>query len=697
MYSILSDYVFGIKEILEVSQKLRGNITMSYKYGWAGKILRVNLTNGTFSTVDTFKYVPKYVGGIGVANRIWWEEVPKGVKAFDPENKLIFMSGPATGTPAPSGGRGEFVTISPHSYPEQYTYSGIGGVLPSKLKWSGYDGIIIEGKSPKPCYLSIKNGEPKIEPCGGIWGMGLVDAQQVLRERHGSDAESYGIGPAGENLVRFAIIGGGPHNACGQGGFGAVMGSKNLKAICVVGGKHQIKVADTDALLKTTLEFGPRKRPVPRGDFDLGDKTKNPWWEAWSGNIEMLDPHASEWLGQMYNRPYTFLCHSCTTGCLGGCGFFEFRNVPAVSRPGFVTGMTGCVHTKYEQFFHKKPRPANWHESFEVHVLAHQLGFGHHEIIYSIVPWLFYTKQMGIDTEKLMGVPTDVRSGAWWIKLFNMIAYRQGFGDQLAEGLRRTVEKLGVDKYWKVWYEGPEACREEAVAPVRTPVAPLGGWGYPSRALLHEFAHPMYIPNVLNWMTDSRDPFHNKWPDWVHDKFINFMLADPDPYNSPVGPDWAKQSTIRGQLVDSLTCCFQMPLRKYMGWLYDYEVGEGTKSTSFESRIYSEVTGIKTTEQEFWVMGERINTILRAILIRNHDRTAKMEWDELVPVLYDTTEPEKLAATVGNFYELMGWDRKTGWPTRAHLESLDMKDVADELQKLGKLPKDKHRGASSRT
>src|SRR5512139_4043566 len=117
---------------------------MAEQYGWAGRILRVNLTKGAFSEVDTMKYVPKYVGGLGVAHRIWWEEMKPGIKAFDPENKLIFMTGATTGSAAPSGGRGEFVSISPHSYPEQYTNSGIGGSFPTYLKWLGYDGIILE-------------------------------------------------------------------------------------------------------------------------------------------------------------------------------------------------------------------------------------------------------------------------------------------------------------------------------------------------------------------------------------------------------------------------------------------------------------------------------------------------------------------------------------------------------------------------
>lgn len=660
---------------------------MTRQYGWAGKILRVNLTTGAFSTVDTNKYTPKYVGGLGIAHKIWWDEVKPGVKAFDPENKLIFMNGPAAGSISPSGGRGEFLSVSPHSYPEQYTNTGIGGALPTHLKWCGYDGIIFEGKAPEPCYLLVTGKGPELRSAKHLWGMGLVDAQKVLRAEHGDDAATYGIGPAGENLVRFAIIGSGMHGATGQGGFGAIMGSKNLKAIVALKGSHQVGVANVEKAIKTIKKFRPNREAIPLVDSNLHDNQSNPFWKNWVGPNER--PNFSiNWMGHMYNKPYKFLSHSCTIGCLYACGFYEFRNVPAVTTPKLLDVRTGCNFTRYEQFFHREANEGhrNFASGLEVHELATNLGFGHFEIVYGIVPWLYYTKALGIDTEALVGMPTDVRSIEWWKKLLTMIAYRQGFGEQLAEGLKRTVVKLGEDKYAHPIYEGPEAARGESWLKQRIPIAALGGWGYVTRSLGTEMPFPMNLPSMLNWLIDTRDPHHSKWPDWAHKEFAAWIQSGKH-YDSDFPLEWAKQSTIRGTLLDCLPACFMFPLRKYMGWQFSVDdVGEGTESTAVESRMFSDITGVELSEEEFYKSGERINALFRAIQIRNHNRNAQMEWDAVVPQYYDFVDQTKLKVTVGNFYEYLGWDRETGWPTRETYESLDLKEVADALEAEGKLP-----------
>ncbi|MGB5156274.1 aldehyde ferredoxin oxidoreductase N-terminal domain-containing protein [Desulfobacterium sp. N47] len=663
---------------------------MSEQYGWAGQILRVNLTTGEFSTVDTMKYVPKYIGGYGIALRLCWEEMKPGIKAFDPESKVFIMNGVASGTMSPCSGRVNFLGMLPQSYPEQFTNTSIGGHFPARLKWNGYDGIILEGKSEKPCYLVIKNGKPSLEPAKGLWGLGLIDSQQILQDRYGKNrCDIYGIGPAGENLIRYAIVGCGAHNATGQGGMGAVLGSKKLKAIVLVGGKHQVKVKDPEAAIKATMEFYPKRRKRPLIYGNLGNKSENPWWEEWTGGKDIFDNHAKDWMGSIHNMPYPIFAKSCAAGCLGGCGFFEFKNVPAVTRPGLITGMSGCVHTRYEQFFDRLEGEKNFEKGFEVHVLAQQLGFNHHEINYGIVPWLHYTKQLGIDTESLMGMPTDVRDHEWWIKLLNMIAYRKGFGDTLAEGLRRTVEKLGPEKYWYPEYEGLEAAREgDAPRPVKYPVAGIGGWGYTSRGILadHAFGPIAALPGALCWMIDTRDPHHNKWPDWIHNDFISYIMKEPDKYGSPFVVKWAKDATMRGILIDCLPVCFQFPLRKYMGWLYEHEeIGEGTKSTGLEARLFSAVTGIEMSEAEYYKAGERINTLTRAILCRDNERTAKMEWDEIEKVMYKRIDMEKFKVTVANWYEALGWNRETGYPTMEHLKDMGLEYLAPELEKIGKL------------
>ncbi len=215
---------------------------MSELYGWTGKILRVDLSSGQISTVDTSKYVPKFIGGKGLGNRIAWEEIPKGVGAFDPENRLIVTNGPLTGTMSPTSGKGSVCGIGAQQLPEQHSWSAVGGWFPAELKFAGYDAIIIQGKAPYPSYLWVHDAEVEIKDASKLWGLGTYDTQKELKVIHGDGVRSLAIGPAGENLSRIAILLTDTENACGQGGFGGVAGSKNLKAICVRGSKS-VRVA----------------------------------------------------------------------------------------------------------------------------------------------------------------------------------------------------------------------------------------------------------------------------------------------------------------------------------------------------------------------------------------------------------------------------------------------------------------------
>ncbi|MDR0490561.1 MAG: aldehyde ferredoxin oxidoreductase, partial [Oscillospiraceae bacterium] len=128
-------------------------------HGYTGKIARINLTESTVSEVSTFNYVPEYIGGRGVCNKIFWDEVGPGVGALDAENKLIFMTGATTATGIPTGGRSTMCAISPNNLPEQYCWSGIGGWFGTMLKFAGYDGFIIEGKAPALTYVFIDDGK----------------------------------------------------------------------------------------------------------------------------------------------------------------------------------------------------------------------------------------------------------------------------------------------------------------------------------------------------------------------------------------------------------------------------------------------------------------------------------------------------------------------------------------------------------
>jgi aldehyde:ferredoxin oxidoreductase len=205
---------------------------MAHVGGWAGKILRVDLSTGKIWTEPSLEYGRKYIGGRGLAARIAWNEIPPGTGPFDPENRLILSVGPLTGTSAPNSGRATVCSLSPQAFPyEWFSYSSVGGYWGPTLKYAGYDAIVVQGESSQPVYLWVDDARVELRDARELWGKGTFATQEHLMREHGSDIRALTIGQAGENRCRIAIIASGSASAAGQGGFGAVMGSKNLKAI----------------------------------------------------------------------------------------------------------------------------------------------------------------------------------------------------------------------------------------------------------------------------------------------------------------------------------------------------------------------------------------------------------------------------------------------------------------------------------
>jgi len=203
-------------------------------YGWMGKILHVNLNNSEVKTTSTQQYTEQYLGGRGIASRIYWETVAPEIKAFDPENRLIFMTGPIVATGAQAANRMSVIGKSPMTLPEGYCYGNIGGFFPAELKKAGIDGIVIEGQAPKPVYLWIHDNEAELRDASLLWGQGAYRTGEMLQQAHGEKVRFITTGVAGENRVRTAVIFG-SHEGASSAGFGAVMGDKNFKAVAVRG------------------------------------------------------------------------------------------------------------------------------------------------------------------------------------------------------------------------------------------------------------------------------------------------------------------------------------------------------------------------------------------------------------------------------------------------------------------------------
>ncbi|HCX04245.1 MAG TPA: aldehyde ferredoxin oxidoreductase, partial [Clostridiales bacterium] len=221
-------------------------------YGYNGKYLRVNLTDGSIKVEElNEELAKKFIGGRGLGTKMMMDEVDPKVDALSPENKLMVMTGPLTGSPAFTGGRYMVVTKSPLS--GTIASSNSGGFWGAELKSAGYDAVIFEGKSEKPVYLSIEDEKVELKDASNLWGKYVSETTKELTKDAPKGTKVLTIGPGGENLSKIAAIMNDEDRAAGRSGVGAVMGSKNLKAITVKG-TGKVKVYDEAKLKELTKE-----------------------------------------------------------------------------------------------------------------------------------------------------------------------------------------------------------------------------------------------------------------------------------------------------------------------------------------------------------------------------------------------------------------------------------------------------------
>ena len=289
-----------------------------------GKMLRVNLTERTIETeaLDMDKAV-KYIGGRGLGTRILLDEGCATVDPLSPENKLVYITGPMTGTAVPTGGRYMVVTKSPLT--GMIACSNSGGVWGAILKYAGWDAIIVEGKADAPVYLEINDKEVTLHDASDLWGKQSGETEQLLKERH----EGYSvlnIGPAGENQSLLAAIINDGDRAAGRSGVGAVMGSKNLKAIVVKASKTQVDPHDVDALRTAAIDCIKKLREngVTGGGLptygtavlvniinNIGALPTRNWQESYDPQADMYSGETMKDTSLVKNHA----CHRCPIGC----------------------------------------------------------------------------------------------------------------------------------------------------------------------------------------------------------------------------------------------------------------------------------------------------------------------------------------------------------------------------------------------
>jgi len=218
-------------------------------YGYAGKILKVDLSDGKISKQPSSDYTDKFLGGQGIAARLFWEMAPPRAKAFDPENCFIAANGPLTGFPGFAGFRWKICGRAPRGDRETFSYANLSERWGAWLKYAGYDALAVQGKADKPVYIFIDNDSVEIRDASHLWGQSTFDTMDNLKAEHGKKASVLTIGPAAEHLISYANVLA-EDGASGSGGLGSVMGSKNLKAVVVAASDKRPVAANPERVRK---------------------------------------------------------------------------------------------------------------------------------------------------------------------------------------------------------------------------------------------------------------------------------------------------------------------------------------------------------------------------------------------------------------------------------------------------------------
>ena len=706
-------------------------------YGWTGKILRVNLTDKTVSVSPTDPY-KEYLGGMGIANKIMYDEVPAGTDPLSPENKIVFAVGPLTATGVPLAGRTTIASLSTYTTDHQVVDAHTGGMIGAAIKKAGWDAIVIEGASDEPVYLKIDDDDIEIKPADQVWGQGTRATTEALSRKEGTDFCVATIGPAGENLLPYACIINSRNHSAGAGA-AAVMGSKKLKAL-VVRGSQPIYVADpqevadlSDYMLREIVGSN-NNHVVPSTQqewaeyFDKGSRWTAQkgltWALAEGGPIDTGEPKPGEINTVGYRcmkafkdegpeaEKYTIKmdgCHSCPIHC-----YSDLRVPASAANGGYeITGNT-CV------------------------------------------PNFPFTNYM----IKILGDNTSVEAGSEdaliWDQVFGSTMddlglwcnYGQIYRDIAhcyATGLLQKV--LPPEEYAETNWEGFKNNDPSMVPPLLAKIAANDSeiayighgpivwterwndpdwWNTPASTLINVRGWPVHHAHecfgqvgLLYNMVFNRD-------DMIHSA-VNFQgcglpfelkqqiaaevwgdasAIDPDKNYTPMNEykaNFAWWSIVTDVLHDSLTLC---------NWVWPMTMSP-TKARDYrgdldlEAKFMKAVTGEDVTTEDLYKMGAKITTLQRANTARGmvgangqmgtndfrnvHDVVT--EWpftmDPDIEVFTEGTnkmDKEDFQTALTMMYECFGWDPELGCPTAECLDYYDMPDVKEDLAALGLLP-----------
>ncbi len=610
--------------------------------GYGGRILHIDLAKQKFS-IQNFDeaFARKYLGGNGFAAKILYDGLQPGIDPFSPENMVVFAVGPVTDTPVPSTSRGYAATKSPLS--GLFFDSTFGGRFAITQKRTGFEAIVICGKSSSPTYLVIDESGAKFQPAASLWGKLTRDTVEALQAIEGQDADAVAIGPAGEKLVRFACLvhyWRGREGVAGRGGIGAVLGSKNIKAL-VVKGSRKTQVADANGLREL---IDSRKEALEKGTAglkNLGTPVLVNMINTVGGlgvrNLQEEHSSRAPEIGGERLKELFFERNDTCFGCPIACG--KTLRLPA-AQDGLRWKMP-----EYETLFSLGSMTDNWDPTslLRLNALCDQWGLDTISMGVTLSFALECFERGYLTAQDAGGRALRFGDASLLLELVQETGKRQGFGDALAEGSFRLAQKIGKGAadllycFKKVEAAGHSARALKGMS-IGYPTATRGGSHHDARPTLH-------------------------------------YLGEFDRTKAQIAPSFALRTQNFTALDDSLTQCRFASERGYGGLINENYL-----------KMINAVTGWGLNLAEVERLGERIYNLERAF----NCREGVSRKDDTLPFRVANQPipsgpsqgmfcpPQEFNALLEEYYRLRGWDGN-GIPSAGKLKDLGLDEIVKDL------------------
>ncbi|SDP79211.1 aldehyde ferredoxin oxidoreductase C-terminal domain-containing protein [Desulforhopalus singaporensis] len=629
----------------------------------AGKILRVDLTENKIWTEDSLFYAQKTLGGRGINSMIMVNEIPAGTRWSDPQNLLCFGAGLLNGTMAPGACRVDISSISVFSGGKGS--ANVGGFFGPEMKYAGYDNIIISGKAPKPVYLYIRDDVVEIRDAEGLWGQTVFSSEAWLRETLGDpQVKTALIGPSGENRVRGSAVMIDGSRAAGGSGVGCVMGDKNLKAIAVRG-TGKVGLADParfmKAIDKCSAQCAREPNVVPMRK-SLTNFYSDPDFEGWERIMVVRNGQDEYWekekrielmnqqTGVPSMRKGMRACYLCPTGCSSYMEIDDGRFQGTRGEGFWVNTIMG--HAARFDLSDPEAVVHAW-------LLTNEMGLDT-DYVSSGLAWIFECYENGyITKDDTGGVELNWGDGDALVAMIKKLAYRQGIGDLLADGMLEAAKTIGHNsEYLLAHMKG-----QPSIEPFRVPK----GWGLAVAT----------SPICGRHLRGSTQGSHRFGPRPRPGKF-----GATEYEGQPEGVYWQARTK---ELEDNMGIC------NYVG---TWSGGNYLTPGNF-AELISSALGIEVTEKElmdhYACVGRNLEKAFNTLftdLERKDDLPPERFRKEPVksgPNKGFIADEEKYHTMLTEFYQLWEWDAESGLQTRDGLERLGLKNVADKLAAQGKL------------